>query len=65
MGPKAARKLAVEGVLMLVASVLCVFIDWRMGGPVIFGVLIGSKFLTTGCALLVQGIAAMSEQRAH
>jgi hypothetical protein len=63
-GPRAARVQLLKGLLLLLIAALCVFVDWRLGGPVILGVVVGSKFLTSGIALTVQGVVGMIESRA-
>ncbi|MCU1263419.1 MAG: hypothetical protein JWO80_6304 [Bryobacterales bacterium] len=62
-GPKAARKKLTNGVLLLLASGLCVLVDWRLGGPVILGVVVGSKFLTSGIMRVVEGFSGLMEHR--
>jgi hypothetical protein len=64
LGPAAARKKLGMGALLLVVSGACVFVDWRLGGPVIIGVLVGSKFLTSGIMRVVEGLSGLMDSRA-
>jgi hypothetical protein len=64
LGPKAARKKLTHGALLLLASGLCVLVDWRLGGPVILGVVVGSKFLTSGIMRVVEGFSGLMDNRA-
>lgn len=62
-GPNASRRKIRNGLFQLSAGMLCVLVDWWWGGPVILGVVIGSKFLTSGVVRLVQGLAGQLEAR--
>jgi hypothetical protein len=64
LGPAVARKKIASGALLLLASGACVLADWRLGGPVIIGVLVGSKFLTSGIMKVVEGFSGLLDSRA-
>lgn len=61
--PRAARRKLWNGIAQLTFGILCVLVDWWWGGPVILGVVIGSKFLTSGVVRIVQGAAGLMESR--
>ena len=62
-GLPAARNKMKHGALHLLAGLGCLALDWRLGGPVILGVVVGSKFFTVGLVRLVQGVAGLLESR--
>lgn len=62
-GPQACWRKIRNGGLHLLLGVFCVAFDWWLGGPVILGVVVGSKFLISGTVRVIQGVAGLLEAR--
>jgi hypothetical protein len=61
---RASKRKVATGVGLILISALCVLVDWKLGGPVILGVVVGSKFLWQGLNRVVEGMAGLRERRA-